>query len=57
MLFLIGFGMAHPELKRGLAMIGACFIVLCIVGVLLNLRASRKYQRQIDELDSQGEQG
>ncbi len=51
-LFLIGFAMAYPGLARGLAMIGVCFIVLCIVAVPLNLRLSRKYQRQIDEVDS-----
>jgi amino acid permease len=51
-LFLVGFAIAYPELKRLLSMIGACFIALCIVAIPLNLRLSRKYQRQIDELDS-----
>lgn len=52
MLFLIGFARAHPELERNLAIIGACFLGLCVVAVPLNLRLSRKYQREIDELDS-----
>jgi hypothetical protein len=53
MLFSIGFAMAHPELGRGFATaIAACLFVLGIVAVPLNLRMSRKYQRQIDELDA-----
>ena len=51
-LFLIGFATAHPELKPELAVIGVCFMALCIAAIPLNLRLSRKYQRQIDELDS-----
>ena len=50
-LFLIGFAMAYPGLTRNLAIIGACFIGLCIVAVPVNLRLSRKYQRQMDALD------
>jgi hypothetical protein len=51
-LFLIGFAMAYPELARGLAAIAGAFIVLCIVAVPMNLKLSRKYQRQIDEVDA-----
>ena len=51
-LFCIGFAMAHPELARGLTAIVGAFIVLCIVAIPLNLRLSRKYQRQIDEVDA-----
>jgi hypothetical protein len=54
MLFSIGLAMAHPELGRGFAASSAaCLIVLGIAAVPLNLRLSRKYQRQIDELDAQ----
>jgi hypothetical protein len=51
-LFCIGFAMAHPELAQGLTAIVGAFIVLCIVAIPLNLRLSRKYQRQIDEVDA-----
>jgi hypothetical protein len=51
-LFCIGFAMAHPELAQGLTAIACAFIVLCIVAIPLNLRLSRKYQRQIDEVDA-----
>lgn len=51
-LFLIGTAMAHPHLAQSMTRIGACFLGLCVVAVPLNLRRSRKYQRQIDELDS-----
>jgi hypothetical protein len=52
MLFYLGFAMAHPEVGRGFAaVIAACLIVLGIAAVPLNLRLSRKYQRQMDELD------
>jgi hypothetical protein len=51
-LFCIGSAMVHPELARGFFAIAGAFIVLCIVAVPLNLRLSRKYQRQIDEVDS-----
>jgi len=51
-LVLIGFAMAYPESARVMAVIGACFLGLCVVAVPLNLRLSRKYQRQIDEVDS-----
>ena len=53
MLFSIGFAMAHPELGRWFEVaITASLIILGIVAVPLNLRLSRKYQRQIDELDA-----
>jgi hypothetical protein len=52
LLFFIGFAMAQPELARGLAAIAGTFIVLSILAVPLNLRLSRKYQRQIDEVDT-----
>jgi Zn-dependent membrane protease YugP len=51
-LFLIGFAMAYPELARGLAAIAGAFIVFGILAVPINLKLSRKYQRQIDELDA-----
>jgi hypothetical protein len=51
-LFCVGSAMAYPELAVGFAANAACFIVICIVGVPMNLRLSRKYQRQIDELDA-----
>jgi hypothetical protein len=51
-LFCIGFAMAYPELARGLAAIAGGFIVLCILALPMNLKLSRKYQRQIDEVDA-----
>jgi hypothetical protein len=51
-LFAIGLAMAHPEAARGFAAIAASFIVMGIVAVPLNLRLSRRYQRQMDELDA-----
>jgi hypothetical protein len=51
-LFLIGFTMAYPRLARGLAMIGVCFLLGCVLAVPINLRLSRRYQRQMDELDA-----
>jgi len=52
-LFCIGAAMAHTELARGYAAIMTYFLlVVGIVAVPLNLRLSRKYQRQIDELDA-----
>jgi hypothetical protein len=44
--------MAYPELARGLAAIAGAFIVFGILAVPINLKLSRKYQRQIDELDA-----
>jgi hypothetical protein len=52
LLFCVGFAMAHPERAPEVAAIVGCFIVLSIVAVPLNLRLSRKYQRQMDELDA-----
>jgi acyl-CoA synthetase (AMP-forming)/AMP-acid ligase II len=53
MLFDVGFAVTHPEFWRWFAAaIAACLIVLGIVAVPLNLRLSRKYQPQIDELDA-----
>jgi hypothetical protein len=51
-LILIGSAMADPGSTRELAFIVACFIGLCIVEVPINRRLSRKYQRQMDELDA-----
>jgi hypothetical protein len=53
MLFYIGFLTAHPEFGKGFAAACVtCLIILGIVAVPGNLRLSRKYQRQIDELDA-----
>jgi hypothetical protein len=52
LLFCIGFAIARPELAPILAAIMVCFVALLIVAVPNNLRCSRKYQRQIDELDA-----
>jgi hypothetical protein len=54
-LFAFGLALAHPELARGFAAVAASFIVLGIAAVPLNLRLSRKYQRQLDELDALAE--
>jgi hypothetical protein len=51
-LFLIGVAMPYPGLAGGLAIFAACFLSLCVVAIPLNLRISRKYQRQMDELDA-----
>lgn len=52
MLFLVGLAVANPSLELFVRVVGACAVVLFIVSVPLNLRLSRKYQRQIDEIDS-----
>jgi hypothetical protein len=51
-LFCMGAARAHPEVAWVMVADMVCFIVLCILAVRLNLRCSRKYQRQIDELNS-----
>jgi hypothetical protein len=55
-LFFYGFATAHPELIRIIRFEIACFIVLVLAAIPLNLRMASKYQRQIDELDRQKEQ-
>lgn len=52
LLFCIGFAMAQPDLAWDFVAIAGAFIVLCIVAVPKNLRLSRKYQREIDEVDA-----
>jgi len=52
LLFCLGAAMAHPEAARGWTTIAICFVVLGIAAAPLNLRLSRKYQRQLDELDA-----
>ena len=52
LLFLIGVAIASPESARFMAIIGAFFLGGCVLAIPLNLRLSRKYQRQIDELDA-----
>ena len=52
MLFLVGIAMADPGSVRVVLAIGAFFLGVCVLAVPLNLRLSRKYQRQIDELDA-----
>lgn len=52
MLFLIGVAIASPESARFMAIIGVFFLGGCALAIPLNLRLSRKYQRQIDELDA-----
>ena len=49
----IGFAIRDPKYGRYWATtMVASFVILSIAAVLLNLRLSRKYQRQIDELDA-----
>ena len=52
LLYCMGSAMAYPALALGWTANAICFIVLGIAAVPLNLRLSRKYQRQIDELDA-----
>ena len=49
---LVGLAITYPGLARAMAIIGACFVGLCVVAIPFNLELSRKYQRQIDELDA-----
>jgi hypothetical protein len=51
-LLSIGFLLGDPKHGRYWATMVATFVILSIVAVPLNLRLSRKYQRQIDELDA-----
>jgi hypothetical protein len=53
MLFYIGFAIAHPEFgRRFAATVAISLIILGIVAVPGNLRLSRKYHRQIDDLNA-----
>ena len=53
LLFFFAFARAHPELIAIIRFEIATFIVAIIAAFPLNLRAAKKYQRQIDELDRQ----
>jgi len=52
LLFCLGGAIAQPETIQVYLAIVACFIALAIAAIPLNLRLARKYQRQINELDT-----
>jgi hypothetical protein len=52
LLLCIGFAIGDPRHGRYWATMAASFVIMSIAAVPLNLRLSRKYQRQIDELDA-----
>ena len=54
-MFFIGFAQAHPEVIRIIRIEIFIFVAFVIAAIPLNLWMSRKYQRQIDELDQQKE--
>jgi len=54
LIFLIGFGSAYPAVARYIHVEAAIFGVLLIAAIPLNLRLARKYQRELDALDSVG---
>ena len=49
--FMAGFAQAYPKLSSGIRLELAAFLILGVIGVPLNLRLARKYQRRIDALD------
>jgi len=51
-LFAVGFAIADPSVAGYIRAYILCFVALIILAIPLNLRKARKYQRQIDELDS-----
>jgi hypothetical protein len=54
LIFFIGFGNAYPAIARYIHIEAATFAVLLIAAIPLNLRLARKYQRELDALDSVG---
>ncbi len=52
LVFILGFEIAHPELATIIRAEGAAILFLAALAVPLNLRLARKYQKQIDELES-----
>ncbi len=53
LLFFFAFARAHPEVVRIIRFEIAAFIVFAVAAIPLNMRAAKKYQRQIEELDRQ----
>jgi hypothetical protein len=51
-IFFIGFWEAYPWLFRIIVVELAVFVLLLIAAIPLNLRAARKYQRELDALES-----
>ncbi len=52
LVFMIGFQITHPELAAIVNAEIACFLTLIALAVPVNLKIARKYQRQINELES-----
>jgi hypothetical protein len=52
LIFFIGFGNAYPAVAKYIHVEAAIFAVLLIAAIPLNLRLARKYQRELDGLDS-----
>lgn len=51
LVFLYGFARAHPEVLRTIQLEALLLVFFSLLAIPLNLWMSRKYQRQIDELD------
>ena len=52
LVFILGFEIAHPELATIIRAEGVAILFLAALAVPLNLTLARKYQKQIDELES-----
>jgi hypothetical protein len=52
LLFLAGFALEHPEVARTLSLVAAASVLLALAAVPVNRRLARRYQDQLDELDS-----
>ena len=51
-IFMIGFADAYPSQKRHIEVELAVLVLLSSLAIYLNLREARKYQRELDALDS-----
>ena len=51
-IFMIGFANAYPSLKRYIEVELAVLVLLSFLAIACNLREARKYQRELDALDS-----
>jgi len=52
LVFCVGFELAYPALATYIRWEGAAILFFAALGIPLNLRLSRKYQKQIEELDA-----
>jgi len=52
LVFMVGLQLANPALTIYMCWVEAAFLVFAGLGIPVNLRLARKYQKQIEELDS-----